>query len=576
MLRFLFFFGICMPFHFFGQVENYHLLNNTPEYHQVVRFYDSISKKHPYFRLLTYGNTDVGLPLQLFVISKSRTFNPAKLHQQNKVVMMINNGIHPGEPDGIDACINMVKGYALNPKSIPDSVVICIVPIFNIDGALQRNSVMRMNQNGPKEFGFRGNAKNLDLNRDFIKCDAENTRTLIKIFHEWKPELFVDTHVSNGADYPYTMTLIYPNAGKHTNNLRRILLPAIITEEVSNSMMKKGQEICPYVESVDQTPDSGLYEFNQTPRYITGFASLFNSVSFVTESHMLKPYPQRVKATIEILCSFKDCAEKYRNELIEWKKSNDKELMESQRLFYNWKHNKNIWSNFKFKGYEANFSASSFSGLPKLSYNRSVTWEKEIPFYNYFTPGDTVNVPEFYVIPQCWKTVVDILQLNGIRMDKFKNDTLIFVEADYITDFKTVSRPYEGHYLHSEIKTRKENQTIKFFRGDYFIPVRQEGIKFLIETLEPRSNDGFFAWNFFDAVLQQKEGFSDYAFEEDARRILNENPQIRLQLEETKKTDVSLAANHWQQLNFIFQHSKFKEKSHNRYPVFRITKVNPQ
>jgi hypothetical protein len=552
-----------------AQIHSYYLQNKTPEYAQVIRFYDSISKKTPYFKLIRGATTDAGIPLQLLVISRSKNFDPVSIHRQKKTVLIINNGIHPGEPDGIDACINMVRNYALHPETIPDNVVICIVPVFNIDGALQRNSVMRMNQNGPLEFGFRGNAKNLDLNRDFVKCDASNTRSIIQFIRQWNPEVFVDTHVSNGADYPYTMTLIYPNSSKVYGDNKHALFPSFFSAEVKARAAQKGWDVCPYVESVEETPDSGLYEFNQTPRYSTGYASLFHCLSFVTESHMLKPYRQRVEATLSILNAIIELSNEHTTELAEWKKNRESDFNAAGFGFVNWRTDETRHSAINFKGYWAQYKKSEISGKQRLFYNRDAVWEKEIPYYNYFV-ADTILKPKYYVISKAWREVVDVLKLNRVNLIPLAKDSLMEVEVDYITDFKSVAKPYEGHYLHHSVKTRKEIQRLKYFRGDYLIPVNQFAGNYLIETLEPTSNDGFFAWNFFDAVLQQKEGFSDYVFEEVAEQILQENPIVQHQLDSARAVDINLRENHWQQLNFVFQHSRFKEKSHNRYPIARI------
>ena len=145
-------------------------------------------------------------------------------------------------------------------------MVVCIIPIYNVDGALNRGSFSRANQNGPEEYGFRGNARNLDLNRDFIKCDAENTKSFIKIFREWQPEVFVDTHISDGADYQYTMTVIPTQQSKlHpalTGYVNKDLLPVLHAE-----MKNKNFEFCPYVETMKQIPDDGISAFLETPRF---------------------------------------------------------------------------------------------------------------------------------------------------------------------------------------------------------------------------------------------------------------------------------------------------------------------
>jgi hypothetical protein len=562
---------LVFPHFFSAQIENYYLSNKTPTYEQVIRFYDSIAQKCPFFKFTKAGATDVGKNLNLLVISADKNFDPKKTDKTKKSVLLINNGIHPGEPDGIDACINLVKEFAKDPRKIPANKIICIVPVYNIDGALQRNSVMRMNQNGPEEFGFRGNAKNLDLNRDFVKCDAENTRSLIKLFHEWKPEVVVDTHVSNGADYPYTMTLIATQRSKFNLRMSNLLYAGMLTE-IYDDMKKKEMEICPYVETMKETPDSGLVEFLENPRFLTGYAALFNCVGFVTESHMLKPYAQRVKATIEILKTFIQLQtdKKSAEELLKAKSESDKEISEQTNFKFNWKLNTKEFNSFNFKGYAAEYKPSKISGLQRLYYNREKSWEKIVPYYCFYTASDSIKKPEYYVLPQAWKKVIELLELNKVKMKRLTKDTMFEVEAYILTDFKTGPRPYEGHYTHSEIKTRTEKQKLNFFKGDYVIEMNQTANRYIVEVLEPRHEDSFFAWGFFDAVLQQKEWFSDYVFEEVAEKILQENPQIKLQLDSAKTADKSLKENHWNQLNFIFQHSKYKEKSHNRYPVYRL------
>jgi len=129
------------------------------------------------------------------------------IRKQDKRVLLINNGIHPGEPEGIDASMMLARDL-LKGNKIPANVVICIIPLYNIDGSHNRTSTSRANQNGPLAYGFRGNSRNLDLNRDFIKTDSKNSASFQQIFNTWNPEVFVDTHTSNGSDYQYTMTLI--------------------------------------------------------------------------------------------------------------------------------------------------------------------------------------------------------------------------------------------------------------------------------------------------------------------------------------------------------------------------------
>jgi hypothetical protein len=183
--------------------------NYTPTYQEIIDFYNTIAQKSGFIQVTTFGSTDSGFPLHEIVLSK-HGFDPKQIKSTNLPVLLINNGIHPGEPCGIDASMifarNILQTAMLD--SVLDKMVIVIIPVYNIGGCLNRSSTSRANQNGPDSYGFRGNAKNYDLNRDFIKADAANTRSFYTVFKKWDPDIFVDTHTSNGADYQYTMTLI--------------------------------------------------------------------------------------------------------------------------------------------------------------------------------------------------------------------------------------------------------------------------------------------------------------------------------------------------------------------------------
>ncbi len=218
------------------QITELYKQNQTPQYHEIINFYRQLDEASDISKLIKYGLTDIGEPLHLFVIDADKEFNPELTRQRNKTILLINNGIHPGEPDGIDACIKLTSELLTQDdlQQALKNIVICIVPVYNIDGCLNRNSTTRVNQNGPNEFGFRGNAQNYDLNRDFIKCDALNAQSFTQIFREWNPEIFVDTHVSNGADYQHVMTLIATQHSKLTpplnNYLKNTMLPYLYAE----------------------------------------------------------------------------------------------------------------------------------------------------------------------------------------------------------------------------------------------------------------------------------------------------------------------------------------------------------
>ena len=548
-----------------------HLSNQTFTYDEVIESYTALDKKYEQAKFLSYGNTDIGQPLHLFVISKEKDFDPASLKNKNKRIILINNAIHPGEPCGVDASLKLSEDLLDNDKlaSHLENLIICIIPVYNVDGVLNRGCCSRANQNGPEEYGFRGNARNLDLNRDFIKCDSENAKTFTKIFLEWDPDVFVDTHTSNGADYQYVMTLIATQHNKLQPSLGNYMQQVMVPELYRN-MKDKKYEMSPYVNTFKEIPDDGIVGFMETPRYSTGYTALFNTIGFVTEAHMFKSYKERVQSTYEFLASLTAFVNREHKKIGEIRLQAKQAVISQNSFPVAWMLDTTKIENFIFKGYEAKYKTSNISGMQRLYYDREAPYEKQVPFYNEYKAEITVQKPEMYIIPQAWKEVIERLKWNKVKLKRLSKDTLLNAEVYYITDYKTAERPYEGHYLHSKVQVRTETQKINYYKGDYVVEVNQESNRYIIETLEPQATDSYFAWNFFDEILQQKEWFSDYIFEEKAEEILIQNPSLKKELDEKKMKELTFANNHWAQLFFIYQNSVYYEKTYLRYPVTRL------
>lgn len=548
-----------------------YLRNQSNSYEEAMLFYSEMDRAYNNASLLNYGFTDSGRPLSLFVISGDGDMNPASVKGKNKAVILINNAIHPGEPDGIDASMKLAEDLLTKKenRSLLEHAVVCIIPVFNIDGTLNRSCCSRANQNGPEEYGFRGNYQNLDLNRDFIKCDALNTRSFHQLFREWDPDVFIDTHVSNGADYQHTMTLIGTQhdklGGQAGEYIDKKMIPALY-----KSMEEKKVIMCPYVNTAGETPDNGLIGFFETPRFASGYAALFNTFGFVTESHMLKPFKQRVEATYAILKSILEYTNLHASEIIDVRTSSKRTCAEKRVFPLQWELDTTRFEMIGFKGYEAKYKTSAVTGRQRLYYDKDAPYEKKIRFYNRYNETVTVEKPNSYIVPQCWRKVIEQMQINNISMRQLAKDTTLKCEVYFIEDYKTVNRPYEGHYLHYDVKTRTETKPIRFFKGDYIIDTDQPENRFIVETLEPRGVDSYFSWGFFDAILQGKEYFSSYVFEEKAEDILKEDSLLKTDFEEKRKTDQEFASNGEAQLYYIYKRSEHFEESYMRYPVARI------
>jgi hypothetical protein len=541
--------------------------NYTATYPQIIAYYHNLAKTNPQMRIFNYGITDIGKPLTLIVLSRDKVFNPALIKKQNKRILLINNGIHPGEPEGIDASMMFARDL-LKKNALPKNVVICIVALYNIDGSMNRG-LSRINQNGPSSYGFRGNSRNLDLNRDFIKGDSRNTYALEQIINTWQPEIFLDNHTSDGADYQYVMTLIETQKDKQ-NPILADYTSKTLSPELYKRMKKSGYEMTPYVESEESIPDSGIVSFLEIPRFATGYTSQHNIISYITETHMLKAFDKRVYATYDFMQALVDINQRDAQLIGELKRQADEQVKQQQTFALNWAVDTKRYDTLTFKGFTAGYKPSEVSGLTRLYYDRSKPFTKTIKYFDNYVATVTAQKPLAYIIPQAWGKIIDLYKLNNVVMHRLTHDTTLEVEMYYIADYKTPARPYEGHYLHSGVKISPTQMKVKFYEGDYVVYTNQALNRYIVETLEPQGVDSFFAWNFFDSVLGQKESYSPYVFEDVAADLLKKNPDLRKKLDDEKQKDPKLAGSASAQLNFIYRNSPYFEKTYLRYPVGRV------
>ncbi|MBL7719535.1 MAG: M14 family metallopeptidase [Flavipsychrobacter sp.] len=541
----------------------------TATYAETIEFYETLNRRYTTIAMEEAGPTDTRYPLHVVYYSGDGRFDVSRWKKEGKVILLINNGIHPGEPDGIEACKMLLRDAASGKITVPENVVLAVVPVFNIGGALNRGSYSRANQQGPEEYGFRGSAQNLDLNRDFIKMDAQETRTLVEVFHSLDPDVFIDNHVSNGADYQHIITLLATQhdklGGKAGKYMYDVFEPALYRD-----MKERGYDLVPYVNHFGNTPEKGWTEFYDYPRFSSGLAAMFQTMAFVPETHMLKPFRQRVEATYELMRSFIKVASRNARQVKEARQT-DREALLLQRSFpLDWKLNEGQARLVQFMGYEAAYKKSAVSGHDRLYYDRSKPYTRQVKFYNSYSGAQYVTAPQAYIVPQGWGNVITRLRLNGVKMRRLNADETRTVWTYRIEKFETVPGPYEGHYYHRNVQVKKKKQKVRLQAGDYIIDVNQPAKRYLVETLEPNGPDAFFAWNFFDAILQQKEYFSDYVFEDEAAELLKNDAALRKRLEQKRKSDPDFTRSASAQLDFVYKNSPYYESAHMRYPVYRV------
>lgn len=553
--------------------------NQTTTHDACIAFYRALAERFP--KVLSFGpvgETDCGVPLHAGVVSSDGVFDRAAIQAAGRTVFFLNNGIHPGEPEGIDAAMMLVRDLCIDPEKLSalGETVLVFVPIYNVDGALNRNDTSRVNQDGPESFGFRGNARHLDLNRDFVKCDSTNARSFNRLFSAWDPAVLVDTHTSNGADYQHTMTLIATQpdklGGALGDFLRDTMLPHLYAE-----MTERGWPMCPYINPRQDIPDDGIEDFLETPRFSTGYAALHQVIGFMPETHMLKPFAQRLesmRALVETVLAF---TVKHGAHLRELRAATRAEDQKRTRWPLQWSIDESRPGTFRLKGFTARRTPSRLGTYQRLSYDRSAPFEKDIPAFNRCKVSLEQTAPRAYLLPQAWREVVERLQWNQVALKRFNRPVRVTAEAYRITSLQTRPTPFEGHPFHDELTLSVEPLEVEAQTGDWLVPVAQERARYVVELLEPQGADSFFRWGFFNSVLQRKETFSDYVFEDVAEQLLEEEPGLRERFDAWKRAHPALLSDPEQVLGFIYNAcQRYREPEFMRVPVLRVVGAIPE
>jgi hypothetical protein len=547
--------------------------NQTTTLSDCIAWYEDLARQYP--KVLQFGvvgTSDAGVPIHAGVVSADGVFDRDAIKAAGRPVFFNNNGIHPGEPEGVDACMALVRDFCIEPERAASlgRTVFLFVPLYNVDGSLNRANTSRVNQDGPEQFGFRGNSRHLDLNRDFVKCDTLTAQVFNKLFTSWDPDVMVDTHTSNGADYSYTMTLIHTQPDKLGSELGAFLsgsmLPAIYA-----GMEARGWPTCPYVNPVKDSPDHGIADFLETARFSTGYAALHHTIGFMPETHMLKPFKDRyesMRALVETALAF---TVQHGARIQQLRRAAKDAGRTRAEWPIHWVMDEENTSTFRFKGYEAKYKPSVLGDYSRLYYDRSSPWERDITCYNRFKADVKVSAPKAYIIPQAWREAIERLELNGVRIERVTEDRMQDVAYYHIVSVSSRPNAYEGHMFHDDVQLAKRHTSVQLRAGDVIVPLDQDKARYVVETLEPLAHDSFFRWGFFNSVLEKKEAYSDYVFEDEAEQLLNDEPALAAKFAEWKAANPALLSNQEAVLDFVFANcEKYREPEWRRYPVFMV------
>ncbi len=546
----------------------------TWNYAETIAFANKLDKASDLIVYKSYGKSGEGRDMPLLIISNDKDFTPEKAKKSGKAIIFIQGGIHSGEIDGKDAGYALIRDIAITKTraDLLKDVVIIFVPIYNVDGHELSSPFNRINQNGPSEMGFRATSTNLNLNRDYMKADAPETRAWLNLWNEWKPDFFIDCHVTDGADFQYNVTYEYAHFQEVSPFIKN-WMDEYFDGKIVKKVESEGNLLTHYVEFAGREVTGGVATFIATPRFATGYTPLRNRAGLLIETHSLKPYKSRVRGTYDILRYTIEEINQSKASLFEANRKADEETLNQ---FKTYDANRKVplrlaitdkSTPFEFKGISYTKEKSDISGAERIIYGTKPL-NITIPRFDDAKVTVSVAPPLYYIVPAQWQEVIERLQAHGVKFQRISKPLTISVESYRFTEQKFAPASFEGRVTLS-YKTNPIKETRTFPANSIIISLEQEAANVAIHLLEPDAPDSFMFWGFFSAIFEQKEYGEGYVIEKLAREMLAKDENLRKEFEEKLK-DENFAKNPRARLTFFYERSPYFDKRIGLYPVGRI------
>lgn len=530
----------------------------TPRYAEVRAWLERLDAASPRISLHSFGRTGRGR--EMLYVRASNGGGP-------KPVVLIQAGIHSGEIDGKDAGLMLLRDIALRGKAdLLDRVDLVFVPIYNIDGHEQMSPWNFVHLRGPAQKGEEANARNIDLNRDYAKVDAPETRAMIGLIRQLDPILYVDCHVSEGFDMQYDITFTYAGWGRYARHratadwLEQRFGPAAM-----RALRQAGHTPIVYPSPIDtRVPTKGIRYSPEGPRYSTGYGDFIGMPTVLVENHMLKPYRQRVLGTYVLLEAALRIAASDA-ERIAAAKAQDRAARPATLLTRWTPAEQPIGWIDQFKGVAFAMAPSPASGRMEQRWlGKPITFRMPIIGQR---PTETVRLPRAWWIPPEQAEVIDRLRVHGIAFEAIAAPRTLKLDRVRLVDAK-LAQPKEGRvpitagFVHGQAE-----ETLP--AGSVRVSADQPLGLLAAALLEPESQDSFLAWGFFPEMLAPAPNTDAYILAALGDRLLATEPAIKAEFEAKLRADPAFAADGDARLAWLFGRAGPGHPFVLRYPIAR-------
>lgn len=514
-------------------------LTESPDYAQTMAWLEKLSQATPSLSINRIGTSEQGRAIQVVIASNDQDFSASELSRSKKPLILVQAGIHAGEIDGKDAGMMLLRDIAVGTKSnLLDRANILFIPILNVDGHERNSAFGRVNQRGPKIMGWRTNAQNLNLNRDYTKLETAGIKSIIQVINAYDPDLYIDIHVTDGADYQYDITYDFVAPGGYSPEIFR-WMQGHFKPEVNQSLRSNGHIPGPLLFAANNRDfTQGNIAFSFSPRFSNSYGDIRHLPTILVENHSLKPFKQRVLGTYVFLeQSIISLSEHF--ESLQKAISMDKNQPKKD-LAVRFGFNKTPADSMIFLGIESKLSKSLITGEDYVQWTGNPI-TLTIPNILMDKPESILQLPQAYWLSAEWQHLIEKIKAHGIKFEMIEKPTKIRLTQDFISQYKLSNQPSEGRIRFQEFKTEPITREIEFPAGSIRIPVDQSLGALLVILMEPESVDSFFQWGYFHSILSQTEYMEAYIMEPLITKMLAEDANLKDQFEEKIKSDTEFA-----------------------------------
>lgn len=538
----------------------------TPTYQETKDYAQSLAAGSNLISYHVIGKSPQGRDIFMLKVSKDKAFHQSSISNSDKPSLLVHSGIHSGEIDGKDAGFMWLRDLSVKGKqadALKDANLL-FIPILSVDGHERSTEFSRVNQRGPSKQGWRTNAQNLNLNRDFSKLDTVELQSLLAVINAYNPTLYLDIHVTDGEDYQYDITYGFNREFATFSPRIAKILQNQYRSSIDTSLEAQGHIPGPLVFGVDrQNFAKGLSGWTASPRYSNGYGDVRHLPTVLVENHSLKPYKQRVLGTYWFIdASLKFIAQ--HGQVLQQAIAADSQKYQDP-IALAWKTSAKP-DTIDFKGMEYQLVENEISGSQAVEWLGKAKTYTDLPVYWQKDVALSVARPRAFYIPPQYSDIVARLRMHGVKLERINAQTKSLTQLT-ANELDFSEQPFEGRTMVSA-SFSKEVVNVDLLAGSWKVSTQQPLGDLAIALLYPQAPDSFFSWGFFNSHLQPTEYIEAYAMIPIAKKMLQNSAELRRTFEEKLRSDPEFAANPSARLRWFYLQTPFADQQWRKYPIY--------